>query len=125
METLNSFDISMFQPSTGTFVFGIVVAVLTVVILYKIFEKAGVEGWKAFIPLYNIFVLYELTWGNGFVSLLLLVPIVDIVISVMTAIKLAKAFGKGTGFGIGIFFFPVICKGIIAFDESRYEGVPA
>jgi hypothetical protein len=125
METLNSFDISMFQPSTGSFVFGIVVAVLAVVILYKIFEKAGVEGWKAFIPLYNIFVLYELTWGNGFVSLLLLVPIVDIVISVMTAIKLAKAFGKGTGFGIGTFFFPVICKGIIAFDESRYEGVPA
>ena len=94
METLNSFDISMFQPSTGSFVFGIVVAVLAVVILYKIFEKAGVEGWKAFIPLYNIFVLYELTWGNGFVSLLLLVPIVDIVISVMTAIKLANAFGK-------------------------------
>ena len=125
METLNSFDISMFQPSTGSFVFGIVVAVLAVVILYKIFEKAGVEGWKAFIPLYNIFVLYKLTWGNGFMSLLLLVPIVDIVISVMTAIKLAKAFGKGTGFGIGIFFFPVICKGIIAFDESRYEGVPA
>lgn len=54
METLNSFDISMFQPSTGSFVFGIVVAVLAVVILYKIFEKAGVEGWKAFIPLYNI-----------------------------------------------------------------------
>ena len=96
METLNSFDISMFQPSTGSFVFGIVVAVLAVVILYKIFEKAGVEGWKAFIPLYNIFVLYELTWGNGFVSLLLLVPIVDIVISVMTAIKLAdmKAYRR-------------------------------
>ena len=43
----------------------------------------------------------------------------------ITAYKLAKAFGKGTGFAIGLFFFPMICEGILAFDSSKYLGVQA
>lgn len=125
MESLSNFDMSMYEPSTGSFALTVLAAVITCVILYKIFEKAGIPGWKALIPFYNMYVLYKITWGNGFMSLLLLIPIVDVIISIMTAIKLAKAYGKGTGFGVGIFFLPMIFEGIIAFDDSRYQGVPA
>lgn len=103
----------------------ILILAIGLFIMYKVFEKAGIEGWKALIPFYNVYLLYELTWGKGLYALLLLIPIVNIIVSFMTAIKLAKAFGKGTGFGIGLFFIPLVFKGIIAFGDAKYEGVPA
>ena len=29
-------------------------AIVQIIAMYKIFEKAGIEGWKAIIPIYNI-----------------------------------------------------------------------
>ena len=121
MEALNNVDFSMSMPSTTSLIFSVAILVLTAVILYKLFEKAGVPSWKALIP----FTLYEISWGNGFYCLLLLIPIVNFIAMGITAYKLAKAFGKGTGFAIGLFFFPMICEGILAFDSSKYLGVQA
>ena len=28
--------------------------------LYGMFKKAGVEGWKAFVPFYNVWIMVEL-----------------------------------------------------------------
>ena len=125
MEALNNVDFSMSMPSTTSLVFSIAMLVIAAVVLYKLFEKAGVPSWKALIPFYNIFTLYEISWGNGFYCLLLLIPIVNFIAMAITAYKLAKAFGKGTGFAIGLFFFPMICEGILAFDSSKYLGVQA
>ena len=113
------------HASAGSMIFYLAIIGLSMVVLYKIFEKAGIESWKAFIPFYNYFVLYELVWGNGFYALLLLIPIANIIVSAITAIKLAKAFGKGTGFAVGIFFIPIVFEGILAFGDAKYEGVPA
>ena len=118
MEALNNVDFSMYLPSQASLIFSVAILVLTAVILYKLFEKAGVPSWKALIPFYNIFTLYEISWGNGFYCLLLLIPIVNFIAMAITAYKLAKAFGKGTGFAIGLFFFPMIGEGILAFDNS-------
>ena len=111
MEALNTVDYSMYMPSTTSLVFSIAMLVIAAVVLYKLFEKAGVPSWKALIPFYN--------------CLLLLIPIVNFIAMGITAYKLAKAFGKGTGFAIGLFFFPMICEGILAFDSSKYLGVQA
>ena len=125
MEALNNVDFSMSMPSTTSLVFSIAMLVIAAVVLYKLFEKAGVPSWKALIPFYNIYTLYEISWGNGFYALLLLVPIANLIVSAITAIKLAKAFGKGTGFAVGIFFIPIVFEGILAFGDAKYEGVPA
>ena len=116
---------TMFHASTGSTIVSVALMLLSMIVLYKIFEKAGIESWKAFIPFYNYFVLYKLVWGNGFYALLLLVPIANLIVSAITAIKLAKAFGKGTGFAVGIFFIPIVFEGILAFGDAKYEGVPA
>ncbi len=126
---------SMFDnmSSTGASLFGtpissivsLALLVLMCAAMWKLFEKAGIEGWKALIPFYNIYLLYELTWGNGLYALLLFVPVVDVIVTIITAIKMAKAFGKGTGFGVGLFFFPMICQPILAFGDAKYQGVPA
>ena len=34
-----------------------VLYVLLIIGMWKVFEKAGVAGWKSLIPFYNIFVL--------------------------------------------------------------------
>ena len=40
----------------------------------------------------------------------------------MAYIKLAKAFGKSSGFAAGLIFLNVIFMGILAFDDSVYSG---
>ena len=37
-------------------------------------------------------------------------------------VMLAKVFGKGAGFTVGLIFLPLIFLGILAFDSSEYEG---
>ena len=43
----------------------------------------------------------------------------------MLNLKIAKAFGKGTGFAVGLILLPFIFQLILAFDKSEYVGVEA
>ena len=38
--------------------------------------------------------------------------------------KLAKAFGKGGGFAVGLIFLPYVFEPILAFSDAAYLGVP-
>ncbi|MDO5427009.1 MAG: DUF5684 domain-containing protein [Coriobacteriia bacterium] len=42
----------------------ILVYVASAVGLMKMFEKAGEKNWKAWIPVYNIYVLVKLCWNK-------------------------------------------------------------
>lgn len=112
------------QPRPGMTLFSLAVAVLGIVAMWKIFEKAGEPGWAAIIPFYNLYVLFKITWGSGWKFLLLLIPIANIVFLIITMVKLAKAFGKSGGFAVGLIFLSVIFYCILAFDQSQYLGVP-
>lgn len=41
----------------------------------KLFEKAGVPKWKGFIPVYNMYLTYRLTWNTGKFWLLMAITI--------------------------------------------------
>ena len=112
------------KPSPGMTILRLAFAVLAIVAMCKIFEKAGKPGWAAIIPFYNIYVLFEITWGNGWKFLFLLIPIANIVFAIITMVKLAKAFGKSGGFAVGLIFLSIIFYCILAFDNSQYLGVP-
>ena len=114
-----------YTPSPVETIASIAVAVLTIIALWKIFVKAGEPGWAAIIPFYNAYVLFKITWGNGWKFLLTLIPIAGIVFSIITTVKLAKAFGKGGGFAVGMIFVPVIFYCILGFGDAQYQGVPA
>lgn len=103
--------------------FGLAILILGIAAKWIIFNKANEEGWKSIIPLYNTYIFYKITWGNGWYSLLLLVPVVNALIGIVTLIKLAKAFDKGIGFAIGLIFLNVIFLPILAFGEAEYVGV--
>lgn len=96
--------------------------VLTIIGKWKMFEKAGEPGWASIIPFYADYKLYRIAWGNGWLFLLALVPVVNIVVSVIVCWKLAQAFGKGMGFTIGMFLLPSLFYIILGFDGSQYLG---
>ncbi len=110
--------------ATAYVVLILIVCLVTIVSYWKIFEKAGIAGWKALVPIYNCYLMYDITMGNGWLFLLLFVPVANVVINILQLYKLALAFGKGIGFFIGLWFLEIIFLPILAFDGSEYEGVP-
>ena len=81
----------------GGSLIGLVIAVAVLVGMWKVFVKAGKPGWGAITPLYNLYCVFDMSFGKGWMFLLLLIPIVDIVVLIMMYVKLAKAFVKGGG----------------------------
>ena len=113
-----------YASSPGSTAISLVMSVVGIIALWKIFQKAGEPGWAAVIPFYNAYVLFKITWGNGWKFLLLLIPIANIVIGIITMVKLAKAFGKSNGFAVGLVLLSTIFMLILAFGDSQYLGVP-
>jgi hypothetical protein len=98
------------------------ILVVQIVAMWKMFEKAGVEGWKSIIPFYNSYCLCDIAMGNGLLFLLSFIPCVNFVFSIILAINLAKAYGKGIGFGILMIFFTPIMYMVLAFSDAEYVG---
>jgi hypothetical protein len=92
---------------------------------WKIFTKAGQPGWAAIVPIYNLVVLLQIVGRPVWWIVLMLIPLVNLVILVMVAIDLAKSFGKGAGFGIGLAFLGFIFYPILGFGSAKYAGPAA
>jgi hypothetical protein len=110
------------------FIVCLLLSAFMIVVMWKIFAKANQPGWAAIVPFYNSYVLFDITWGNGILFLLLLIPFVNFVIMLITIAKLAQSFGKGGGFLVGLIFLPVIFLPMLAFGSAQYigpGGVPA
>ena len=90
--------------------------------MWRIFVKAGKPGWAAIVPIYNVLVELEIVGRPWWWLLLLLVPLVNVVIGIMVLLDMAKVFGKGTGFGIGLILLPFIFIPMLAFGDARYLG---
>lgn len=50
-------------------------------------KKAGVEGWKAFIPVYNLYVMYKTVGLNGFLSVFRAIYIIAEIIIVISTMS--------------------------------------
>lgn len=62
--------------------------------LSKLFAKAGVESWKAWIPIYNFYILAKLLDKPGWWSLIMIVPGVNIIMYGVFGFNVARAFNK-------------------------------
>ena len=100
----------------------IIFGILVIIGMWKVFTKAGEPGWMSLIPFLNTYKLYKIAWGNGWLFLLGLIPIVNIVVYIMVSIKMARAFGMGTGFAVGLILLPSIFYLILGFGDSVYYG---
>jgi hypothetical protein len=96
--------------------------VLLVAGMWKVFTKAGQPGWAAIIPIYNVIVLLQVAGRPIWWIILYLIPFVNIVIAIIVNIDIAKRFGKGVGFAIGLVFLPFIFYPILGFGDAQYQG---
>ena len=110
-------------PGPLFWIFEIAVTILIVASMWKIFSKAGQPGWAAIIPIYNFIVWCKIVGRSAWWVLLLLIcfPIFYIIL----CIDLAKSFGKGVGFAIGLILLSVIFFPILGFGSATYQGPSA
>ena len=94
--------------------------ILMIAGLWKTFSKAGQPGWAAIIPIYNLIVLCQVAGRPIWWFLLLLIcfPIFYIII----CIDIAKRFGKGGGFAVGLILLPFIFFPMLGFGSAQYQG---
>jgi len=96
------------------------VVLILIISMWKIFTKAGKPGWAAIVPIYNIIVLLEIVCKPIWWFILLLIPFVNIIVLIIVLIELAKRFGKGVGFAIGMLILPFIFYPMLAFGDAKY-----
>ena len=111
----------------------------------KMYRKADIAPWKAFIPVYHTYNNYKLSWnGKMFflaAALYILLSVLGgaealaiqlaviaagialMVVTVKQNIKMAKLFGKGTGTGIALIFFPGITSLILGLGKAEFKAI--
>ena len=128
-------------------IFAFVWWILQIIANWNIFTKAGEPGWKSLIPIYGDYVSYKIAWQTSyfwlnfilgillsyvsnanlnesmFLSLIvILLKIALTVINIMYCVKLARAFGRGIGFAIGLILLQPIFLLILGFGSDQYYG---
>jgi hypothetical protein len=101
----------------------IAIAILILVSQWRIYKKAGRPGWASIVPFYNIVVWLEMVGEPLWWALLFFVPIVNLVLWVIITNRLAKSFGKGKWFTVGMLFLPFIFYPILAFGKATYTQI--
>ena len=102
-------------------IIGVVIAVIMIAAMWKLFTKAGEPGWAEIIPIYNTIVLLKIAGRPLWWILLLLIPFVNIIVFILVCIDLARKFGKGTGYGIGLALLGIIFVPLLAFGDAQYN----
>jgi hypothetical protein len=99
--------------------------VLWVASQWIICEKAGEPGWACLIPVYNLIVLCRIAGKSGWWILWLFVPFINFVFAIILIMDLAKSFGKGLGFALGLIFLPFIFVPLLAFGDATHVSQTA
>ena len=132
-EMSSLFALALLQDNTSTGVgpagaamgAGIMIVYLAIILiiiisLWKIFTKAGKPGWAAIVPIYNLIVMLEICCKPIWWFILMLIPFVNLIVIIILLVELAKRFGKGVGFAIGMLILPFIFYPMLAFGDSKY-----
>ncbi len=124
-------------------IYGIYLVIATLVVFYhislaKVYEKAGIEGWKAYIPFYNVIPFIKISrrpkwWLYIYIlSVLLIISIIflhfwwlytflliPLIFGILISIDFAKAFDQQALFGLGILFMPFVFIPILAYSDAQ------
>lgn len=118
--------------------------VLTAFFMMRTFQKMGIAGWKAWIPVYNTWVWLEQGKLPGALALLLLLPslaptqpetqldqilqqvgslagLAVLVLTMVATARLAPKFGKPKEYWLLVLIPPVLF-GLLASKKVTYQG---
>jgi hypothetical protein len=104
---------------------GLAIVIFIIAGVWKVYTKAGQPGWACLVPIYQIIVLLQIVGKPLWWIVLMLIPFVNFIVAIIVLVELAKRFGKGAGFGIGLAFLGFIFFPILGFGDARYQGPAA
>ena len=90
--------------------------------LWTIFEKADQAGWKAIVPVYNLYIMLKISGKPTWWMFMFLIPGVNLVYFIWMFNMIAKSFGKKEEFTFGMIFFGFIFIPLLAFSDDKYLG---
>ena len=123
MENYDSHSTGLQALLFGIFLIpSLIVWVISVVGMWKVYEKAGKPGWASIIPIYNVIVMLEIIGKPMIWLLLLLIPCVNIYFGIVMINLLSKSYGQSEGFTVGLIFLPFIFYPLLGFGNYRYLG---
>jgi hypothetical protein len=96
--------------------------ILCIVGMWKVFEKAGQPGWGSVVPIYNLYLMLVIAGRPWWWIVLAFIPCVSLVLLVIP-FDIAKNFGKGAGYGIGLLLLPFIFYPLLGFGDDKYRPV--
>lgn len=124
----SAFD-AMVGVMTAIYAMMLIFTVLLIVAQWRLFSKAGEKGWKSLIPIYNMVTLYKIIGLSPWLLLVYLASVIPVVgyiaifvLTIVSMIKLGQAFGKSTGFIVGLVLLSPIFQLILGFGSSEYVG---
>lgn len=91
---------------------------------WKLFEKAGIEGWRSLIPFYSEFIALQLVGKRAWWMIYLVIPVVNIFAFYVLIFELLKCFGKDSLLVQLIVIFAVyIYLPVVGFNKDvKYLG---
>jgi len=98
------------------------VIVVSVAGLWRTFEKADQPGWASIIPILNVYYMLKIADRDAWWLILFFIPIISLIPAIIVPIDIAKNFGKGAGFGLGLAFLPFIFYPLLGFGDAHYKG---
>jgi hypothetical protein len=88
---------------------------------WRVYEKAGQPGWASLVPIYNIIVLLRIAGERWWCILLMAIPGVNAVVYLLLCIDVAKRFGRGALFGLGLCWAGALFFPILGFGNAQYQ----
>lgn len=113
----------------------IALSILILVANWKLFTKAGEEGWKCLIPIYNTYTMIKIAFSGtknylivatilslfiGFLGsswIVSLIALATVIINIYISFNFMKRY-TGTGMAVLSLFFPMIVYPIVAFSDN-------
>lgn len=89
--------------------------------MWRVFEKAGQPGWGCLVPIYNVYLLTQIAGRPGWWLLLFFIPLVNLLVSIVVTLDIARKFGQGVGFALGLLFLGFIFYPILGFGPAQYN----
>ncbi|MCI5707785.1 MAG: DUF5684 domain-containing protein [Odoribacter sp.] len=102
--------------------FAVAFFVVFIIGVWKTLEKAGQPGWGGLIPIYNLYLLTQVAQKPGWWVIMFFIPIANIVFSILLYNEIAKRFGQGVGFTIGLILLPAIFFMLLGFGNYTYKA---
>lgn len=112
-------------PGPAFWIVWLALVIIVIGGVWRTFEKAGQPGWASLIPFYNFYIMLKIGDNEWWWLLALFVPILNFYAMYKIFAGVAKAFGKGIGWALGLWFLSIVFWPLLGFGDYEYQGPPA